>query len=117
LKPIPTTIKANPAVDKNEVLPNAGFIGKFYVVWAAISNGMWLMAFVLVISSVIGLYYYLRVIKTMLSTPENNSTERWIKKPSRLGFIVLSVLCIFTILLGVFPSPLINLIQSVSLNF
>ena len=95
----------------------AGFMGKFYVVWAAISNGMWLLAIVLVISSVIGLYYYLKVIKTMLSTAENKSTGTWISKPSRMGMVVLSVLCILTIFLGVYPSQLIDLIQSISLSF
>ena len=95
----------------------AGFMAKFYVVWAAINSGMWLLAIVLVISSVIGLYYYLRVVKTMLSPAENESTGTWISKPSRVGFVVLSVLCFLTIFLGVYPSQLIDLIQSISLSF
>jgi NADH-quinone oxidoreductase subunit N len=95
----------------------AGFIGKFYVVWAAISNGLWLLVITLVISSVIGLYYYLRVIKTMLSPIEESIPRTASAGLSKLGFVVLSVLGLMVIWFGVFPSQLIALIRSVSVSF
>src|SRR3546814_7313992 len=38
----------------------AGFIGKFYVAAAGIHAGLWLLVILLVVNSVIGLFYYLR---------------------------------------------------------
>ena len=38
----------------------AGFISKFYLVLAGVKSGLWLLAFSLVINSVISLYYYLK---------------------------------------------------------
>ena len=45
--------------------PLAGFFGKFYIFLAAIESGLYLLAIIGVLSSVIGAYYYLRVIKIM----------------------------------------------------
>jgi NADH-quinone oxidoreductase subunit N len=95
----------------------AGFIGKFYVLWAAISDDLWLLAIVLIISSVIGLYYYLRVIKTMLSRVDDQPLGMWTSNPSRMGFVVLSVLGILLIFLGVYPTQLIDLIQYLHMGF
>src|SRR5690625_6971848 len=44
----------------------AGFIGKFLVLLAGAGVAKWLLAIVLVLSSVIGLYYYLRLIVGMI---------------------------------------------------
>ena len=43
----------------------AGFLAKFYVVTAGASAGIWGLILILVITSVIGLFYYLRVVVTM----------------------------------------------------
>ncbi len=90
----------------------AGFIGKFYILIAAINNDLWLLAFVLVISSAIGLFYYLKVINTMLSPIEDKEPRVLNVTIPGLGILVLSVLGILLIWFGVFPSELIRLIQS-----
>ena len=95
----------------------AGFIGKYYVVWAAVSEGLWLLAGVLVVGSVIGLYYYLRVIKTMLSPVGEKSPRILTGRPSVMGVAVLAVLGILLIWLGVYPTDVIYLIKSVSIGF
>jgi len=43
----------------------AGFIGKFYVLTSGVQQGLWLPVIMLVVTSVIGLYYYLRIISTL----------------------------------------------------
>jgi len=40
----------------------AGFLGKFYVIAAGASSAVWGLVFTLIVSSVIGLFYYLRVV-------------------------------------------------------
>jgi len=45
--------------------PLAGFFAKFYVIIAAVSAELYLLAIVGVLSSVVGAYYYLRIVKIM----------------------------------------------------
>lgn len=47
------------------VPPLAGFFGKFYVFMAAINEGLYVLAVVGVLASVVGAFYYLRIIKIM----------------------------------------------------
>jgi NADH-quinone oxidoreductase subunit N len=43
----------------------AGFIGKFYLIAAGVGSALWLMVMILIFTSVMGLFYYLRVIVAM----------------------------------------------------
>src|SRR5258706_435728 len=43
----------------------AGFVGKFYLVASGVGTDLWLLVIVLAISSVIGLFYYIKIIATM----------------------------------------------------
>ena len=45
--------------------PFSGFFGKLYVFYAAVQSGYWTLAVIGVLTSVVGTYYYLRVIKVM----------------------------------------------------
>jgi len=45
--------------------PLAGFFAKFYVFLAAIESGLYVLAVIGVLASVVGAYYYLRIIKIM----------------------------------------------------
>jgi NADH-quinone oxidoreductase subunit N len=52
----------------------AGFIGKYYVLVAGVGRGSWTPVFVLVAGSVIGLFYYLRVIVAMMAGAQEESS-------------------------------------------
>ena len=45
--------------------PLSGFFGKLYVFLAAVQAGMWTLAIIGVLTSVVGAYYYLRIVKVM----------------------------------------------------
>jgi NADH-quinone oxidoreductase subunit N len=45
--------------------PLAGFFGKLFVFMAAVKAGLWVLAVIGVIASVVGAYYYLRIVKTI----------------------------------------------------
>jgi NADH-quinone oxidoreductase subunit N len=45
--------------------PLAGFVGKFYVFAAAVQGGLTWLAFIGVINAIVGLYYYLTVLKVV----------------------------------------------------
>ena len=45
--------------------PLSGFFGKLYVFLAAVQGGMWTLAVIGVLTSVVGAFYYLRIVKVM----------------------------------------------------
>ena len=47
----------------------AGFLGKFYIVAAGASTGAWALILILVITSAIGLFYYLRIVVVLYQQP------------------------------------------------
>ena len=90
-----------------------GFMAKFYLVMAAVSQQLWLVLTALVISSIIGLFYYLRVIMTMLKTPEDELKFSDIKSDGRN--LSLNILILFLVIgFGIFPSSLSQFIQQVT---
>jgi len=89
----------------------AGFVGKFLVLTAGVGSAQWTLAVVLVISSAIGLYYYLRVVVAMFTPLER---EEGIQVPLSMGGgVVLTALTILVIYFGVYPAPLVRLINNV----
>ncbi len=90
-----------------------GFIGKFYLVDAGIGASLWALVVILVLSSVVGLFYYLRVAIPMFSQPAGG-TQRKIPVPASSGGAswVLAAVAIIVVVLGVFPSPVLQIVQA-----
>jgi NADH-quinone oxidoreductase subunit N len=88
----------------------AGFIAKFYLVLAGLKSGLWILAVSLIINTVISLYYYLTVIKTMFTSSEK---EKYINLPVA-GNIVLLIVVIGILYLGILPAFLTEIIRSFS---
>ena len=64
----------------------AGFVGKFYVMTAGIGSALWLLVITLIATSVIGLFYYLRIVVTMFRTPQTaEEPSRFVARPGRKG--------------------------------
>jgi NADH-quinone oxidoreductase subunit N len=84
----------------------SGFIGKFYLIFEGMKSGLMLLVFALVINSVIGLYYYLRVITLMFSSV----TETKLPQLSTVGYFTLSIIGISILILGIYPGWLIDII-------
>jgi len=91
----------------------AGFIGKFYLIAAGVGSALWLMVMVLIVTSVIGLFYYLRVIVAMYTPKEraDKGLPESTHAPMAANF-ALTVLTVLLVALGVYPSPLIRLIEA-----
>jgi len=91
----------------------AGFLAKFFVLGAAIEQRLWLLVIVLVLTSVIGLYYYLRIINTLFAMAAPGPAK---EKPLRplLYFAMNATLIVLVCLLlwlGIFPRPAIKEIE------
>jgi len=89
----------------------AGFLAKFYVVTAGASAGIWALILILVISSVIGLFYYLRIVATLYARRPEAAPHA--EPHSIAGRYVLLALTILLIWFGVYPAPLLKVIRTV----
>jgi NADH-quinone oxidoreductase subunit N len=91
----------------------AGFVGKFYLVMAGVGSTQWALVIILVVTSTIGLYYYLRITVAMfVLQPEIKATG--LPTPLSLpGALTLATLTVLLVWLGVVPAPVIDLIQIV----
>jgi NADH-quinone oxidoreductase subunit N len=83
--------------------PLAGFWSKFYVFLAAVDAKLWMLAVLGVLASVVGAYYYLRIIKVMFFDP---ATDRFQPVQTRVGVVILAS-ALFMVLFVVRPAPLI----------
>jgi NADH-quinone oxidoreductase subunit N len=89
--------------------PTMGFIGKFYLIIAGVGAGLFWLVAALVIGSVIGLYYYLRVIVAMAMPSERTADQR--ATVPFFGNAVIAVLLVLLLALGAYPAPAIALIR------
>jgi len=84
--------------------PLAGFFAKFYVFLAAINAGLYALAVIGVLLSVVGAYYYLRIVKIMYF---DAPAERFEPMPGLLA-AVLGVSGLFILFYFVYPAPLVT---------
>jgi NADH-quinone oxidoreductase subunit N len=84
--------------------PLAGFFAKFYVFLAAIKAGLFTLAVIGVVTSVVGAYYYLAIVKTMYFDEPAKPFE---PMPHELR-AVLAATGLFNLLFFVYPSPLVE---------
>ena len=84
----------------------AGFIAKFYVILEGMKAGLMVLIISMIINSIIGLYYYLRIITTLFST----ASETKLPELSFFGNITLAIIAVSILLLGIYPGWLIDII-------
>ena len=95
----------------------AGFVGKFYILAAGVRTELWLLVVMLALNSVIGLYYYIRIIAVMFYQT-NVGRERQALHPSAYlvsGFTI-ALLAVLLVYMGVYPTGLMQMIQSLVLS-
>jgi NADH-quinone oxidoreductase subunit N len=90
------------------VPPFAGFFGKYYVFFAAIKSQMTWLAIIGVLASLVSAYYYLRVVVLMYF---REGRADIVSKPSRAALAVVVVCAIAVLVLGLFPSFIIQVAQ------
>jgi NADH-quinone oxidoreductase subunit N len=100
--------------------PTAGIIGKIFLAAAGVESSLWLLVGVLVFGSVVGLFYYLRIITTMFRGREAHEMEGAAREAPEASLqIVQSPLSAFTLIIlflllvgvGIYPTPLLSLIS------
>ena len=94
--------------------PLAGFFAKWYVFLAAVNAGLIPLAIIGVITSVIGAFYYLRIIKLMYFDDVDQTLDNSAPKEN---IIILSLSIIVTVLFLLIIGPLREWSHIVSQNF
>lgn len=90
------------------VPPFAGFFGKYYVFFAAVKANMTWLAIIGVLTSVVSAYYYLRIVVLMYFRDGDADIS---VKPTIATIVVIVLCAVFVLLLGLFPSVLVQIAQ------
>jgi NADH-quinone oxidoreductase subunit N len=96
--------------------PTAGFIGKWYIFNAAVQEGHYTLAIIGVLTSVVSVFFYLRIVVMMYMTEEAGAPAR--PAVSAASMIALSLAVLATFYLGVLPTRVIDYaLQSIQTIF
>ena len=90
--------------------PTAGFIGKWYIFTAAVSSGHYGLAIIGVLTSVVSVFFYLRVVVMMYMSDRGAAPVLAPVSTAGLAALTLAVVTIFY--LGVLPTPVLNFAAS-----
>jgi NADH-quinone oxidoreductase subunit N len=88
--------------------PTAGFVGKFFILWALIETRHYLLAILGAVYIVPALYYYWRIVVAMWIT-ESRDTGRPVITPAQ--GLALAAAVVISLVAGVFPDPFIRLAE------
>ncbi|MEI8260144.1 MAG: NADH-quinone oxidoreductase subunit NuoN [Actinomycetes bacterium] len=89
----------------------SGFIGKFGVFAAAIASGGTWLVIVAVVASVVSAFFYARVIVIMFFSAPGPDTAT-VAVPSVFTVVALAAGATMTVVLGVFPQPVLDLVNN-----
>jgi len=86
--------------------PTAGFIGKWYVFSAAVSAGYYGLAIIGVLTSVISVFFYLRIVVMMYMADRTAAAPPPV---SRAGMAALTAAIVVILYLGILPTQVLDL--------
>jgi NADH-quinone oxidoreductase subunit N len=87
--------------------PMVGFIGKWYVFSAAVKGGHYWLAIIGVLTSVVSVFFYLRIVVMMYMTPSGETIARYPPVPKIAGF-ALVVSAALVLYLGILPARVLD---------
>jgi len=87
--------------------PTAGFIGKWYLFSAAVGAGSYALAIIGVLTSVVSVFFYLRVVVMMYMSNETSTSP--VTQPSAASLFALAVPLVATFYLGILPTRVLDL--------
>lgn len=107
-KPVMAALMALFMFSLSGLPPFAGFFGKYYIFISAVESGLTWLAIIGVISSLISVYFYLRVIVLMyFKIPDTAVTV----SNSRAGMTAVFISAFLIIMLGLFPGLLLDIVS------
>ena len=92
--------------------PAAGFMGKFAVFAAALRGGEYALALLGILSALVAVFFYLRIVVTLYMKSSVVPDEP-ARMPDRAEIIALLVPILVMVLFGVYPQPLLELLEKI----
>lgn len=89
--------------------PFSGFIGKVYLFAEVINKGVYWLALVAALNSVVSLYYYARIVKVMFLETPRQSEELPVAFVPR---VMLAILVVPTLLFGIYWEPVVRVAEA-----
>ena len=86
--------------------PTAGFIGKWYIFTAAVQEGHYWLAIIGVLTSVVSVFFYLRIVVMMYMTEEPDAARPRVPATAMAGLVLASLAVLY---LGVLPTQVLDL--------
>ena len=83
-----------------------GFVSKFILFNSALGAGMWWLAVIGVLNSAFSMAYYLRLMKTLVSTPEEERLK--VREAPALMVGVTVAMAVLIVVFGVYPAPVVG---------
>jgi NADH-quinone oxidoreductase subunit N len=95
--------------------PTAGFIGKWYIFGAAVQEGHYWLAVIGVLTSVVSVYFYLRIVVMMYMTEGVEVARPRVPATAAAGLALVTIAVFY---LGILPTRVLNLaLDSISTIF
>jgi NADH-quinone oxidoreductase subunit N len=91
--------------------PTAGFVGKFFLFYAAIRGNEIPLAIFGILTACVSVYYYLRVVVSLYMQSAEAQTDSHSASPPEIA--VLGVAGVAILVLGLWPQPLLEVIDKV----
>lgn len=86
----------------------AGFVAKFYLLASGVGTNQWLLVILLVVNSIVGLFYYIRIIAVMF----DSAKEGELRPAGYVGNLAaLLILAFLLVWFGVSPQGIIEVIR------
>jgi NADH-quinone oxidoreductase subunit N len=92
--------------------PTGGFFGKFTLFRVALEAGYTWLVITAILTTLLSVYYYLRVVVVMYMEPESEDADR--ATPDFTVGAAIWVAALFTLILGIFPSRFLSLASSLA---
>ncbi len=109
-RPLPGAVLALAMFALAGIPPTAGFMGKFFIFAAALRGGEIILALLGILTAAISVYFYLRVVVNLYF--RQGETVLVINRPNLLETATLGMVGLAILLLGIYPTPLINVLAS-----
>ncbi|MCX6182891.1 MAG: NADH-quinone oxidoreductase subunit N [Bacteroidetes bacterium] len=87
--------------------PTAGFFAKYFIISTAIANGHLAVSLIAILTSLVGIYYYFKIIATLFSAPVEGSENTIAEKKS----YILILCAVIIIAAGILPELIISLLR------
>ena len=85
--------------------PTAGFIGKYFLFYAAVGAGFGWLAIIAVLMSAVSMFFYFRIVMAMYLRDGQQQAE--VVSSGALKFVA-AICLLITLLFGIMPAPLVD---------